>query len=142
MIKADLQCSSVAAASVLAKTERDAIMVRLAADHPGYGWDENKGYSTAAHTEALRRLGACVHHRQSWRLPELGEAPCDPLFEAPASDRGTVDEPLGAPLELDDLGIDPDAGPCPAPEDDPGGPVADDLAPAAHRLAVPALSLR
>ncbi len=81
MIKADLQCSSVAAASVLAKTERDAIMVRLAALHPGYGWDENKGYSTAAHTDALRRLGPCVHHRQSWRLPELRGPDCDALFD-------------------------------------------------------------
>jgi ribonuclease HII len=84
MIKADLQCSSVAAASVLAKTERDAIMVRLAADHPGYGWDENKGYSTAAHVEALRRLGPSVHHRQSWRLPELLEPEWEGLFAAPA----------------------------------------------------------
>ncbi len=83
MIKADLQCSSVAAASVLAKTERDAIMVRLAADHPGYGWDENKGYSTAAHVEALRRLGPSVHHRQSWRLPELLEPEWEGLFAAP-----------------------------------------------------------
>ena len=91
MIKADLQCSSVAAASVLAKTERDAIMVGLAAHHPGYGWEENKGYSTAAHVEALRRLGPSVHHRQSWRLPEPGEPDCEGLFEVPA------------PVRLDDL---------------------------------------
>jgi ribonuclease HII len=84
MIKADLRCSSVAAASVLAKTERDAIMVRLAASHPGYGWEINKGYSTAGHTDALRRLGPCVHHRQSWRLPELVDPECDGLFEVPA----------------------------------------------------------
>ena len=87
MIKADLRCSSVAAASVLAKTERDAIMRRLAADHPGYGWDENKGYSTASHTRALRRLGPCVHHRQSWRLPEPGLHHGPALFDAePAAD--------------------------------------------------------
>ena len=85
MIKADLQCSSVAAASVLAKTERDAIMVRLAADHPGYGWEENKGYSTAAHADALRRLGPSVHHRQSWRLPELVGPECEALFEDPCA---------------------------------------------------------
>jgi ribonuclease HII len=94
MIKADLQCSSVAAASVLAKTERDAIMVRLAASHPGYGWDENKGYATAAHFEALRRLGPCVHHRQSWRLPELAGPECEALFEAPA---GGVEERFAGP---------------------------------------------
>ena len=85
MIKADLRCSSVAAASVLAKTTRDAIMVRLAADHPGYGWEENKGYSTAAHVEALRRLGPSVHHRQSWRLPELLVPECEGLFAPPAA---------------------------------------------------------
>ena len=71
-------CSSVAAASVLAKTERDAIMVGLADLHPGYGWEENKGYSTATHLDALRRLGPSVHHRQSWRLPELAGPDCDP----------------------------------------------------------------
>jgi ribonuclease HII len=83
MIKADLQCSSVAAASVLAKTTRDALMVELAASHPGYGWEVNKGYSTAAHVEALRRLGPSVHHRQSWRLPELVGPDCEGLFDAP-----------------------------------------------------------
>jgi ribonuclease HII len=91
MIKADLRCSSVAAASVLAKTERDAIMVRLAAHHPGYGWDENKGYSTAAHVEALRRLGPSVHHRQSWRLPGLVGPECDGLFDATVSVPVSVD---------------------------------------------------
>jgi ribonuclease HII len=99
MIKADLRCSSVAAASVLAKTERDAIMVRLAADHPGYGWDENKGYSTAAHVDALRRLGPSVHHRQSWRLPELVEPECEGLFDAPAPVRPEDGAP---PVVLED----------------------------------------
>ena len=69
MIKADLQCSSVAAASVLAKTERDALMVRLAADHPGYGWEENKGYGSPEHVAALRAVGPSRLHRRSWRLP-------------------------------------------------------------------------
>lgn len=71
MIKADMRCASVAAASVLAKTARDALMVELAAAHPEYGWDENKGYSTPAHLDALRRLGPCFHHRRTWRLPDL-----------------------------------------------------------------------
>ncbi len=118
MIKADLKCSSVAAASVLAKTERDAIMVRLAADHPGYGWDENKGYSTAAHVEALRRLGPSVHHRQSWRLPELTPAECDGLFDVPALvptgtpgvPDGVVGDDLGAADATDGfVGLDDDA---------------------------------
>ncbi len=84
MIKADLHCASVAAASVLAKTARDAIMVELAAEHPAYGWDENKGYSTPAHLEALRLLGPCAHHRRSWRLPAVGAVDHEDASDAPA----------------------------------------------------------
>ena len=69
-IKADLTCASVAAASVLAKTDRDALMTGLADDYPEYGWDENKGYATSEHMDAIRRLGSCEQHRRSWRLPE------------------------------------------------------------------------
>lgn len=69
MIKADLKCSSVAAASVLAKVERDALMVELAGQHPVYGWALNKGYAAPEHIDALGRHGACELHRRSWRLP-------------------------------------------------------------------------
>ena len=69
MIKADLKCSSVAAASVLAKVERDELMIRLAADHPAYAWGFNKGYSAPEHIDALARVGPCELHRRSWRLP-------------------------------------------------------------------------
>ena len=72
MIKADLKCSSVAAASVLAKVTRDRIMVDLATHDDGYaeyGWVENKGYAAPEHMDALRRLGPCELHRRSWRLP-------------------------------------------------------------------------
>ncbi len=69
MIKADLRCAAVAAASVLAKVERDAIMVDRAREFPGYGWEGNKGYSAPEHGEALRALGPCVQHRRSWSLP-------------------------------------------------------------------------
>jgi ribonuclease HII len=69
MIKADLFCSSVAAASVLAKVERDAMMVALAAEVPGYAWELNKGYSAPEHFAALESCGPTVHHRRSWRLP-------------------------------------------------------------------------
>ena len=67
-IKADLACASVAAASVLAKTTRDAIMVDLAGEHPHFAWDENKGYASDRHREELKRTGPCDHHRRSWRL--------------------------------------------------------------------------
>ena len=101
LIKADLRCAAVAAASILAKTERDAIMVRLAQEHPEYGWAENKGYSAPEHLAALRRLGPTPHHRTSWRLPPR-EA--EPLL-TPGADRlpaGAVDPgelPLGGVLD-------------------------------------------
>ena len=68
-IKADLTCASVAAASVLAKVERDGLMREMARDHPAYGWDINKGYATPDHMTALREVGPCVEHRRSWNLP-------------------------------------------------------------------------
>src|SRR5664279_445756 len=74
MVKADMFCSSVAAASVLAKVERDAIMVALAAQVPGYAWELNKGYCAPEHVAALECHGPSVHHRRSWRLPGLGGA--------------------------------------------------------------------
>jgi ribonuclease HII len=68
-IKADMRCAAVAAASILAKTSRDALMLELAAEHPGYGWHENKGYASPEHIEALRLLGPSPAHRRSWSLP-------------------------------------------------------------------------
>lgn len=75
-VKADLTCAAVAAASILAKTGRDAIMVELSSQFPEYGWDQNKGYAAPEHLDALRRLGPTPHHRCSWRLPdaEVGHA--------------------------------------------------------------------
>ena len=69
LVKADLTCASVAAASVLAKVARDAIMVGLDGEFPAYAWRENKGYASARHVEALRAIGPSVHHRRSWNLP-------------------------------------------------------------------------
>jgi ribonuclease HII len=56
----------VAAASIIAKVTRDRLMAALAARHPGYGWERNKGYGTAEHSAALRRLGPSPHHRRSF----------------------------------------------------------------------------
>lgn len=71
-VRADLTCAGVAAASVLAKCERDAMMVELARAHPEYGWALNKGYSAPEHVDALRRLGPTPLHRRSWNLPGIG----------------------------------------------------------------------
>jgi ribonuclease HII len=68
-VKADRWCASVAAASVLAKCERDALMVAHAAEHPAYGWAGNKGYGAPEHLAALREVGPSALHRRSWRLP-------------------------------------------------------------------------
>ena len=67
-IKADMTCLSVAAASVLAKVERDAIMTGLAQEFPTFGWDANMGYGTAAHRAAIAEQGPTDYHRKTWRL--------------------------------------------------------------------------
>lgn len=67
-VKADQDCACVAAASVIAKVERDAVMTALHASHPHYGWDGNKGYGAAVHTAAIRTHGVTEHHRTSWNL--------------------------------------------------------------------------
>src|SRR5690625_4153020 len=69
VIKADLTCAAVAAASVLAKCERDAVMVDLATVHPHFAWEANKGYAAPAHISGLRVHGPSEEHRRSWRLP-------------------------------------------------------------------------
>jgi ribonuclease HII len=66
LVQADSRVPQVAAASVIAKVTRDALMRRLAARHPAYGWDRNAGYGTREHMEALARVGATRHHRRSF----------------------------------------------------------------------------
>jgi ribonuclease HII len=66
VVRGDGRCLSIAAASIVAKCVRDRIMVDLAQQHPGYGWETNAGYATAAHQAALRNLGATPHHRRSF----------------------------------------------------------------------------
>ncbi|MFF2029749.1 ribonuclease HII [Arthrobacter sp. NPDC058192] len=68
LVKADMQCLSVAAASIIAKVERDRMMCELHNEYPAYGWDVNKGYGTATHKEALRAAGPSPYHRVSWQL--------------------------------------------------------------------------
>jgi len=66
LIGGDARSASIAAASILAKVQRDNLMLRLAARYPGYGFDKHKGYATAEHLLALRRLGPCPEHRRSF----------------------------------------------------------------------------
>ncbi|HEA31131.1 MAG TPA: ribonuclease HII [Leeuwenhoekiella sp.] len=68
MIKGDSRFLSIAAASILAKTERDYYMERLGIEFPEYGWQQNKGYPTKTHRMAIKRYGITPHHRKSFRL--------------------------------------------------------------------------
>lgn len=75
VVKGDGKYMSIAAASILAKTHRDRLMLEYARQYPGYGWEENMGYPTKAHREALLRLGLTPIHRRSY-------APCREAEEA------------------------------------------------------------
>ncbi|GAA4513081.1 ribonuclease HII [Brevibacterium yomogidense] len=68
IVKGDGSVATIAAASVLAKVDRDARMQALDAELPGYGWCSNVGYGSAAHREAIASLGVTEHHRRSWAL--------------------------------------------------------------------------
>ncbi len=67
VIKGDGRSLSIAAASILAKVTRDRIMIDLARQFPGYGWENNKGYGTKQHSQALDELGITPHHRRSYK---------------------------------------------------------------------------
>lgn len=66
VVGGDGRCMSVAAASIVAKVTRDRIMERLAAEHPEFGWERNRGYATPAHRRAIREWGVTPHHRRSF----------------------------------------------------------------------------
>jgi len=66
LVDGDALCHSIAAAAVIAKTVRDRLMERLAARHPGYGWQTNMGYGTPEHQDGLREHGPTRHHRRSF----------------------------------------------------------------------------
>lgn len=68
-IKGDLRIASIAAASIVAKTQRDELMISYHNTYPQYGWDSNKGYAAPTHREALKQYGSTDFHRRSWNLP-------------------------------------------------------------------------
>jgi ribonuclease HII len=85
IVGGDAKSLSIAAASILAKTARDARMRALDAEYPGYGFAQHKGYPVAAHASALKKLGACPVHRRSFALVReaLGLPPLEPWPETP-----------------------------------------------------------
>ncbi len=85
IVGGDAKSLSIAAASILAKTARDAHMRALDGEYPGYGFAQHKGYPVRAHARALEKLGACPVHRRSFALVReaLGLPPLPPWPEAP-----------------------------------------------------------
>ena len=71
IVQGDAKCLSIAAASIVAKVARDAMMAELAHDYPHYGFDRHKGYGTREHHEAIARHGVTPHHRRSFRPVQL-----------------------------------------------------------------------
>ena len=67
-MRGDATVPEIMAASILAKTERDARMASAAEEYPGYGFGQHKGYPTREHRAAIARLGPCPLHRRSFRL--------------------------------------------------------------------------
>lgn len=74
VVKGDSRCAAIAAASILAKVQRDAELTDLEQRFPGYGFAQHKGYPTAAHLDALARLGPTVAHRRSFAPVRLALA--------------------------------------------------------------------
>ncbi|KAE8762498.1 ribonuclease HII [Georgenia thermotolerans] len=143
-VKADMTCAVVAAASVLAKVERDRIMVGLDDDFPAYRWASNKGYSAPEHIAALHEHGACELHRRSWHLPGLGEAAGDIALPAEAEEdayaEGTEEGLDGFGGEADDASpAEPlwDAAPGTGPDDAPAEAEGQVTAPADGVVAGP-----
>jgi ribonuclease HII len=66
IVKGDAKVQAIAAASILAKVQRDRLCLALHAQYPHYGFDGHKGYPTPAHLAALREHGACPQHRRSF----------------------------------------------------------------------------
>jgi ribonuclease HII len=67
LVKGDSRSLSISAASIVAKVCRDCVLVDLAQQHPGYGWETNMGYGSKKHMEALQKLGVTPHHRRSFK---------------------------------------------------------------------------
>jgi ribonuclease HII len=109
IVHGDALSLTIAAASILAKTARDAWMAEQDGVHPGYGFCRHKGYPTAEHFDALRRLGACPLHRRSFEpvrvalglVPEQVE-----LFAAPAPEGPCDGDPRGADVAAGGRGFD------------------------------------
>lgn len=94
IVKGDAKSLSIAAASILAKTARDALMQEMDERHPGYGFAQHKGYGVAAHLAALKRQGVCAIHRRSFApVREILGLPPLPPWNNPAKAQKPVRTP-------------------------------------------------
>jgi ribonuclease HII len=109
IVAGDARCRSIAAASIVAKVTRDKIMADYARDHPGYGWETNKGYGTPEHYRALDALGVTPLHRRSFAPVRAlippgngeGDQPMAGVGAAHASEQTRPPPPLAAvPLPM------------------------------------------
>ena len=98
IIKGDCKSLTIAAASILAKSARDALMHKLDAEHPGYGFAKHKGYPVREHVAALQRLGACAIHRRSFGPVRaiLGLPPLPPWPDRNAAEHEAAPATAGA----------------------------------------------
>ena len=94
IVKGDCKSLTIAAASILAKTARDALMQKFDAEHPGYGFAQHKGYPVREHLAALKKLGASPIHRRSFAPVRrvLGLPPLPPWPNAHAADGGPAQD--------------------------------------------------
>jgi ribonuclease HII len=84
LVDGDARCAAIAAASIVAKVTRDAIMRELDARYPGYGFALHKGYATRAHVAAIRRLGLTPEHRRSFLTVRVLQEPLFPELDGRA----------------------------------------------------------
>lgn len=80
LVKGDCKSHSIAAASIIAKVHRDRIMIKLASKYPQYGWEQNKGYATKDHIDAILKYGACPLHRKTF-LEKIHDRANQPRFD-------------------------------------------------------------
>jgi ribonuclease HII len=94
IVRGDAKCLSIAAASIIAKVTRDAMMIELARSYPDYGFERHKGYATPEHHAAIERLGVTPHHRRSFKTVQLALG----LIDASGAQDGVFPPEAGANL--------------------------------------------
>jgi ribonuclease HII len=99
VVGGDGRCYAIACASIVAKVTRDRLMRALAVRHPGYAWERNVGYGTAAHREGISRLGLTRHHRRSFCGPWQTELALDDGVPPHGGDPDAAGDPLAGTPE-------------------------------------------